>query len=426
MINKLSIFFAMAAVALGFSACSDDDTPKYHEPDADTVMVLNTPPFAQQLYMLSPEGTMSFDVKEQPDYGFAASVNYKLEISLDKNEVYGLTPEVLTSSIISVKQADFATGLCVLNGIESEDDWNNNTAAQGVQTVYVRATAQLPTVESSLVQSNWVELKQVQGYFAIPQPGFIYLIGSPGGWTEPAAANAAALAGWRLFETTIGSEIYSGVFDMPAAPMFRFYTALNGWDDESTSLGLKEANDDNTDIELVDGQWQGTLLVGKGNINIPDYGGGKMTIVVNMKDKSVQIMAGSQAVVEPKYIYLVGQPVGWNAPSIANESKLLALVDKTDSGIYTATTEITSTIDWFNFRFAKTLFDGTDDDAWGGVEWYGCPDGDNFEINMPFSGAADDSQNTWRIMNAQVGDKIKFTVNTTTTPATVSFETVTE
>lgn len=426
MINRLSILFSALAVAFGFTACSDDDTPRYHEPDENTTIILNTPPFAQQLYLLDPQGTMEFSVKEQPDYGFAASVYYGLEMSLDKQEVYALTPSVLTSSKMEIKQQDFAIGLCSLNGIENEEDWNNNPAAQGVQKVYVRATAKLPTVESSLVKSDWIELAQVQGYFAIPQPGFIYMIGSPGGWTEPAAANADKLAGWRLFETTIGSNIYSGVFDMPAAPMFRFYTELNGWDDASVSFGLKPDNDDNTDIELTDGQWQGTLVEGKGNINIPDYAGGKMTIVVNMKDKSIQIMAGAQAVVEPKYIYLIGQPGEWSEPTVANESKFIALADKTDSGIYTATVEITNNIDWFNFRFAKALYAG-EGSAWDNVEWIGCAAGaDNYEINLPFSGAADDSQNTWRIMNASVGDVIKFTVNTATNPVEVSFETVTD
>ncbi len=431
MINKLSIFFSVLAVAFGFTACSDDDTPRYHEPDENTTIILNTPPFAQQLYYLQPDGTMEFTVREQPDYGFNASVYYGLEMSLDKQEVYELTPSVLTSSKIEIKQEAFATGLCSLNGVETEEDWNTNLAAQGVQKVYVRATAQLPGVESSLVKSDWVELAQVKGYFAIPQPGFIYLIGSPAGWIEPAASKADALADWRLFETTIGSEIYSGVFDMPASPMFRFYTELNGWDDAKVSFGLKEANDDNTDIELTDGQWQGTLVTGKGNINIPDYTGGKMTIVVNMKDKSIQIMAGAQTVIEPKYIYLIGQPGTWNEPTVANESKFVALVDKTDSGIYSATVKIEDNIDWFNFRFAKALYQvpegGNAGDAWGAVEWIGCSAGaDNYEINLPFTGTANDSQDTWRIMNAQVGDMIKFTVNMSVNPVEVNFETVTE
>lgn len=412
MINKLSILLSVLAVAFGFTACSDDDTPRYHEPDENTTIILNTPPFAQQLYYLQPDGTMEFTVREQPDYGFNASVYYGLEMSLDKQEVYALTPSVLTSSKMEIKQDAFATGLCSLNGVETEEDWNTNLAAQGVQKVYVRATAQLPGVESSLVKSDWVELAQVQGYFAIPQPGFIYLIGSPAGWIEPAASKADALADWRLFETTIGSEIYSGVFDMPASPMFRFYTELNGWDDAKVSFGLKEANDDNTDIELTDGQWQGTLVTGKGNINIPDYAGGKMTIVVNMKDKSIQIMAGAQTVIEPKYIYMVGNNAGWAEPSEANAAKYnnWALVDKTDSGIYTATFDIAEgSLDNGNdlyCRFYQVLA------GWGAAQWAGNEkDGDNFAITLGTEARTVVGEGCFQVLGVG-GHKLTVTLNT--------------
>lgn len=412
MINRLSILFSALAVAFGFTACSDDDTPRYHEPDENTTIILNTPPFAQQLYLLDPLGTMEFSVKEQPDYGFAASVYYGLEMSLDKQEVYALTPSVLTSSKMEIKQADFATGLCSLNGVENEEDWNNNPAAQEVQKVYVRATAQLPTVESSLVKSDWVELAQVQGYFAIPQPGFIYMIGSPEGWSEPSAANAEKLADWRLFETTIGSQIYSGVFDVPAAPMFRFYTELNGWDDASVSFGLKADDGDNTDIELTDGQWQGTLVVGKGNINIPDYAGGTMTIVVNMKDKSIQIMAGAQAVVEPKYVYMVGNNAGWAEPSESNAAKYndWALVDKTDSGIYTGTFDIEEgSLDGGNELYCRFYQQLT---GWGAAQWAGDEAGDkNLAVTLGVEAPTVVGEGCFQVPGVG-GHKLTVTLNT--------------
>lgn len=368
---------------------------------------------------------MNFAVEKQPDYGFAASVNYGLEVSLDKTNVYDITPEVVTSSNMRIKEQDLAVSLCALNGIETEEDWDNSPTAQGAQTVYVRATAQLPGVDDSLVKSNWVELKQVQGYFAIPQPDAIWLIGNYlGDWIEPAEANAEQLADWRLFETTIGNKIYSGVFDMPAAPIFRFYSTLNGWSDESVSIGSQE-EDNPIAYDLTDGQWQGKVVTGKGSFSFPDFEGGKMTIVVNLNDNTVQIMAGAQVVIETKYIYLVGQPGLWSAPTVANKDDFIALADRTDSGIYTADVEITKEIDWFNFRFAKSLYEGAADDAWGSVDWIGCGEGsDNYEVQMPYSGPADDSQNTWRIMNANVGDVIRFTVNTSVTPVTVTFETV--
>lgn len=422
MITKIIPYVAALALMGGFASCNDDDSPAYHEPT--TPLVLNTPPFASQLYVLNPSGMMDFDVAQQPDYGFLASVNYGLEVSLDKENVRSIAPEKLTSTNIEVKESEVAVAMCVLNGIESSEDWENNPAARGAQTLYVRATAELPGVENSLVTSEWVTLDKVQPYFAVPEPGYIYLVGSPEGWVGPDAANEAHYAGWRLFEskTAIGSKVYSGVFDMPEAPLFRFYTALDGWD--SNSYG-SQADDSPVEYTLTDGQWQGKLVPGKGSFSFPDFPGGMMTIVVDLNDNTIQIMAGEQEIVDPKYIYLVGQPVGWDAPMLSNKDKLLPLVDKTDSGIYTATYTLTSDIDWFNFRFAKDLADTDNaDEAWGAVEWIGCPDGDNYEVDIPFTGSADDSQNTWRIMNSSSGQTIKFTVNTATVPATVSFEVV--
>lgn len=291
MITKILPYIAAAALFIGFASCSDDDTPKYQTPTEP--LVLNTPPFASQLYVLNPEGMMDFAVAQQPDYGFLASVNYGLEVSLDKDKVRALAPEKLTSSNIEVKESEFATAMCVLNGIENEEDWNLNESARQPQTVYVRATAQLPGVESSFVTSEWVTLDKVQPYFAVPVPGFIYLVGSPEGWAGPTPENASHYADWRLFEsqTAIGSKVYTGVFDMPAAPLFRFYTALEGWDVNSYG---SQADDNPIEYTLTDGQWQGKLVPGKGSFSFPDFSGGEMTIVVDLNDNSIQIMAGDQ------------------------------------------------------------------------------------------------------------------------------------
>lgn len=94
MIKKLSIFFAVAAVALGFTGCKDDNDPVYQEPTDATEFKLNTPAFASQFYQLSPDGLMTLTVETQPDYGFVSSVLYSAEISLDKTSVYPVTPEI--------------------------------------------------------------------------------------------------------------------------------------------------------------------------------------------------------------------------------------------------------------------------------------------------------------------------------------------
>ncbi len=295
MITKIIRYVAAAALMVGFAACNDDDSPTYQTPTEP--MVLNTPPFASQLYILNPEGMMDFSVERQPDYGFLASVNYGLEVSLDKDKVRQISPEKLTSQNIEVKESAVATAMCVLNGIENSEDWEAKPEAHEAQTLYVRATAQLPGVESSLVVSDWVTLDKVQPYFAVPEPGFIYILGTCNGWPTPDATSAGALADWRLFEsqTAIGSTVYTGVFDMPAAPVFRFYTALEGWD--VNSFG-SQAEDNPIDYTLTDGQWQGKLVAGKGSLSFPDYPGGTMTIMVNLNDNSIQVMSGDRRTTE--------------------------------------------------------------------------------------------------------------------------------
>ena len=54
--NKLHIFGMMALAMVSFTSCEDDTDPKLQEP---TEFVLNTPPFATQLYDLTPNGVLS-------------------------------------------------------------------------------------------------------------------------------------------------------------------------------------------------------------------------------------------------------------------------------------------------------------------------------------------------------------------------------
>ncbi|MCC8114498.1 MAG: SusE domain-containing protein [Bacteroidales bacterium] len=285
--KKIYALMAVAVAALGLTSCNDDTDPKYKAP---TNFTLNTPALADQYYELTEDGTLVFTCS-QPDYGFTASTTYGIQIALSEGgDTYTIAPQTPTSATIRVKASDVATGMCVLRGIESEDDWTQ----PGFIPVYVRATAQLGTHGKSYIESNWIELKHVEGYFALPQPGCIYLVGSPCGWPEPSEANAGALADWRIFEKSdnIGSKVYYGVFDMPAAPMFRFYTALTGWDTDSYGSQVDDAA---LDFELGDdGSLTETLVKGKGSFNFPNFAGGEMTIIVDMNTLKVTFLEGDQ------------------------------------------------------------------------------------------------------------------------------------
>ncbi|MCM1452721.1 MAG: SusE domain-containing protein [Clostridium sp.] len=283
--KKLSIFMALVAVMLGFTACSDDTDPVYKDP---TKFVLNTPALASQYYELTPDGTIVLTCT-QPDYGFTASTTYGVEVALSEDgETYNIAPEVPTSAQIRIKASDLATAICVLRGIKTEDDWTEEPA----RAVYMRATAQLAEHPNTLITSNWVKLDAVKEYFAVPVPGYIYLVGSPEGWKGPDAANADHYADWRLFEKddAIDSKVYYGVFDMPAAPMFRFYTALTGWDADSWG---SQADDSAIDYELANGSWEGSIVKGKGSFNFPKFEGGQMTLIVDMVNNRITVVEGN-------------------------------------------------------------------------------------------------------------------------------------
>ncbi len=285
--KKLYIFFACAAALLGVSSCSQDTDPVYHAP---TTFVMNTPALQEQYLELTEDGTFELTCS-QPDYGYSAITNYSVEVSLTedfaKYEV--LTPTEPTVARMTLKDSDLAIALCNLYGFTTEDNYQDLDADR----VYFRTVAELSGVEGSQITSNVVYLNKVKFYLAVATPGYIYLVGAPEGWAGPSESNATHYADWRLFEANdaIGSKIYSGTFDIPAgSAMFRFYTALTGWDTDSYGAQV----DDNPIEYSIDGIFSNTLVKGKGSFSFPNWQGGQMTIIVDMSienNYTVTIMA---------------------------------------------------------------------------------------------------------------------------------------
>lgn len=373
----------MLAVA-GLTGCSEDRDPKYHNP---TEFVLNTPALQQQYYELT-DGGQFYLTCSQPDYGYSAITQYGAQVSLTEDfavyeELVNKTP---TMAKMTFNDADLAVALCVLNDITTEEQ-KAEYEAMPAQRVYFRATASLKGVEGSAITSNVVYLDQVKGYFAVPVPGYIYLVGQPEGWAGPTASNAAHYADWRLFEseTAIGSKIYQGVFDIPAgSAMFRFYTDLTGWDADSYG---SQPDDSPIDFDIDGDSFDAPIVKGKGSFNFPNWEGGEMTIVVNMVDMTLTIYKGAQSVATPRYIYMVGNNAGWAEPSEANAASYedWKLVDNNESGVYTNT-----------FDFAGFAGDGEGNlycrfyqelTGWGAAQWSAAADGSNVDIrfNMPMT-----------------------------------------
>lgn len=413
---------AMAAVALGFTSCEADKDPVYQAP---TKFELNTPTMENQYIELNDNGTLEL-VASQPDYGYSAIANYSAEMSLDENfsAFVALEPTNNHLARMTFKQQDIALAMCELLGIDGEDSFKENYPdGMPYMKVYFRAVCQLEGVGSSLIKSNVVSYNYIKGYLAVQTPGYIYLVGNPEGWSGPDASNAAHYAPWRLFEPedAIGSHVYSAVFNLPSAPMFRFYSDLTGWDKDSYGC---QQDDNPLDFELVDGSFTSAINGPgwKGSYNFPNYMGGTVTMVVNMadpNDMTFTMTEGEHEVVVAKYIYMVGNNAGWAEPSEANAATYESwrLVDADGTGIYTATfdfTDFSADGGVLYCRFYGDLL------GWGPAGWSSSTNGsDNIECPSGVAMPTFQGEGCFTILAA--GHKIQVVLDTNLDQVTFTY-----
>lgn len=99
----------------------------------------------------------------------------------------------------------------------------------------------------------------------------LYLIGSPQGWK---------IEDDSMELTQIDNSVFTGEFDLPEKPYFRFYTSLGDWN--SNSIGSQE-NDLPIEVELEKGKELNVNMVyGKGTWNFAGFPGGKVYMVVDL------------------------------------------------------------------------------------------------------------------------------------------------
>lgn len=289
--KKIAYIFAIGAALLATTSCKQNTEPKF---DRAMSMELNTPPLANQLFTLTPEGVIDLSWS-QPDWGFAAAAKYQVEASFEEdfhyyeNDTpanYFVMPTVYTKCAAQVKMEDLAIAICTLRGISDPSQYTEEPA----RPVYLRVHGYIDGILESSVYSNSILLEQVKEYCAVRVPGKLYLVGTPEGWVGPEEGNAAHYADWALLEPedAIDSKVYSGSFAIPAAPMFRFYTALTGWDADSWG---SQKDDNPLDFKLTDGQFNGTIDGPgfKGSYNFADYSGGTMNFKVDLNEKTLLI-----------------------------------------------------------------------------------------------------------------------------------------
>lgn len=185
--KKLNLFLALAAVAVGFTSCEDDQTgPVLQAPEAGS-FTITAPSFAATGITLNADSLLTINFPQQPAYGFDAAVDYTLNLALsagDNAQKMVINPEETTVKSITVKQSDMATAICELLGVESMKDWTD--AVSGPRSVFVSVNAQLGTLASTAVTSNVVELKNVVPYFAA-SAYYLWTPGNSNEWNQGAS-----------------------------------------------------------------------------------------------------------------------------------------------------------------------------------------------------------------------------------------------
>ena len=300
-----SLAMMLVGVLATFTACDEDrdSNPVIKSP---TTFTINQSPVADQYIQLSQKNNVNL-TWSQPDYDYNAYATYKVQVGLvgDDGKVTWQTkdgkPQFLTTTYTkansNISGEEIAAAICDLDGFKDKTQYVD----KGYRKVALRVYSCIETsmgeeIEGTgIMSSNYATFKHMAAYNAVKSPGFIYIVGSlnaksDGNWNEPNAGNTELFNSWRLFENAdaIDSKEYHGTFEVPAGDlMFRFYTALTGWDADSYG---SQKDDNPVEVSFdASGSYEGKLVKGKGSYKFAGFAGGKVKITVNMKKNTVKV-----------------------------------------------------------------------------------------------------------------------------------------
>lgn len=295
--NRLHIYGMMALAVAGLVSCEPDDSPKIQEP---TEFVLNTPPFADQLYALQRGNTIELTCS-QPNYGLTVAPEYNVEVSLYEDFGASLpapdpedteaapysvvvSPVDPNSAVITLEDRTVSDAILAMRGITDEADYTPMTAP-----LYVRAIASINNQAITRIVSNTVTLAAVQDYFSlVPELPLLYTPGNSNGWNQE---NSMKLLGYKQDEKTGEWTNYRGLVYLDGE--FKF-TSKPDW----------------SGINYGDTGTEGTLSTdgGAGNLKLPATGAGLYFADVDVKELKYTLTFVTS-------FGLVGDFQGWNVKS---------------------------------------------------------------------------------------------------------------
>lgn len=383
--NKIFIGSLAVMAAAGLASCVADTEPRLQKP---TEFVLNTPQFADQLYVFDcdDKGTSLNDITftvSQPNYGMGCVPVYSVQVArseadFDKWDALQSQPETPpTADESHATRADEElplTAMVDLTSTNAQITIDGEVFCVAVNTIYgltlenakdephpvaVRVHAEVPNAPYSAIWSNPVTIN-VRSYVK-PVPDQIWLVGEPNSWAITGSPD------WVLEETEIGNKIYVGDFTIKEGQfMFRFYDVPGNWDKfsigsqmEDAALDIEAGGEKITELPEDGITLPCIQMTGdqnpKGSWQIAGWKGGKVHIEVDLNNNTVTMAPG-----QSKKLWAVGAFTGWNI----TKSDFFVTETEDGSDIYEGTFDIPA--GQFEFRFYSVLGDWDEGSLGGG------------------------------------------------------------
>lgn len=281
--KKLNILATLLLGTLLFTGCNSDrdDNPTFTLPSS---FKLNVPALAtNNMIDLQKSSAITFTAN-QPDYGgFPLPTTYTMQVSMDSTfsdaTQYINLPTTFSSATMKVSASELNENIITLyETVKNTDSYDNIS-----RPIFVRAKANVSTIDSSVVYSNVVKLNQVLATYEAPAvslPTEMYVVGSNIGTAWKTLQKMAPVYG------TAG--MFYTVIYVPAKGQFKFGLKENDWNGASAiktitdtgDAGVSASSDDNIQfanagwyvLKFVDkirsGKIQYELIIDKAVINI--------------------------------------------------------------------------------------------------------------------------------------------------------------
>ncbi len=176
--------------------------------------------------------------------------------------------------------------------------------------IYEGATTYSQTLQY-WIHNNWQSTENIEFAYdsnlntisftceTLEQSKYLYLIGTPSGWSAPTLDSEETLKKWRLVNSEENEYLYKGDFEIDNSQqlIFMFYGELTGWDGGSYGCEVIDAP---YEYEVDEnGIYRGTIVKGKGKWAFSQWPSSKLYVEVDLLNMLVKFSSSTASVNKP-------------------------------------------------------------------------------------------------------------------------------